>query len=64
MLWVIASRGVEDSVAVNIAIAKGLLWCAIKGNEVSAVYINGACPHFTFAHKGIAESKKSERESS
>ena len=30
----------------------------------SAVYINGACPHITFAHKGIAESKKSERESS
>ena len=32
---------VEDSVAVNIAVAKGLLWCAIKGNRVSAVYING-----------------------
>ena len=31
----------EDSVAVNIAVAKGLLWCAIKGNGVSAVYING-----------------------
>ena len=31
----------EDSVAVNIALAKGLLWCAIKGNSVSAVYING-----------------------
>ena len=27
MLWVIASRGVEDSVAVNIAVAKGLLVC-------------------------------------
>ena len=52
----------EDSVAVNIAVAR--LWCAIKGNGVSAVYINGACPHITFAHKGIAESKKSERESS
>ena len=31
MLRVIASQGVEDSVAVNIAVAKGL-WCAIKGN--------------------------------
>ena len=31
----------EDSVAVSIAVAKGLLWCAIKGNRVSAVYING-----------------------
>ena len=31
----------EDSVAVNIALAKRLLWCAIKGNRVSAVYING-----------------------
>ena len=38
---VIGSRGVEDSVALNIALAKGLLWCAIKGNRVSAVYING-----------------------
>ena len=28
----------EDSVAVNIALAKGLLWCAIKGNRISAVY--------------------------
>ena len=27
MLQVIASRGVEDSVAVNIAVAKGLLVC-------------------------------------
>ena len=27
MLLVIASRGVEDSVAVNIAVAKGLLVC-------------------------------------
>ena len=31
----------EDSVAVNITVAKWLLWCAIKGNQVSAVYING-----------------------
>ena len=31
----------EDSVAVNITRAKVLLWCAIKGNGVSAVYING-----------------------
>ena len=31
----------EDSVAVNIDLAKRLLWCAIKGNIVSAVYING-----------------------
>ena len=31
----------EDSVAVNIAVAKGLLWCAIKGNRVSTIYING-----------------------
>ena len=31
---VIVSREVEDSVAVNIAVAKGLLWCAIKGNTV------------------------------
>ena len=38
---VIASRVVEDSVAVNITLAKGLLWCAIKENRVSAVYING-----------------------
>ena len=30
----------KDNVAVNIAVAKGLLWCAIKGNIVSAVYIN------------------------
>ena len=63
MQRIIASRGVEDSVAVNIAVAKGLLWCAIKGNGVSAVYINGACSLITFAHKGVAESKKSERES-
>ena len=41
MRWVVASRGVEDSVVVSIAVAKGLLWCAIKGNRVSAVYING-----------------------
>ena len=41
MQRVIASRGVEDSVAINIAVAKGLLWCAIIGNRVSAVYING-----------------------
>ena len=34
-----------------------------KGNGVSAVYIyKWVCPHITFAHKGIAESKKSERE--
>ena len=32
----IASRWVEDNVAVNMAVAKGLLWCAIKGNRVSA----------------------------
>ena len=25
----------------SVAIKKGLLWCAIKGNEVSSVYING-----------------------
>ena len=31
----------EDSVAVNITVAEGLLWCAIKGNRVSAVYIKG-----------------------
>ena len=60
MQRVIASRGVEDSVAVNIAVANGLLSCAIKGNGVSAVYINGVCLHITFAYKGIAESKKSE----
>ena len=24
----------------SVAIKKGLLWCAIKGNRVSAVYIN------------------------
>ena len=30
----------EDSVAVNIAVAKELC-CAIKGNKVSPVYING-----------------------
>ena len=30
----------EDSVAVNIAVAKGC-YGAIKGNKVSAVYING-----------------------
>ena len=30
----------EDSVAVNIAVAKGC-WCAIKENRVSAVYMNG-----------------------
>ena len=41
MLRLIASRAVEDSVAVNIALAKRLLWCAIKGNRVSAVYIYG-----------------------
>ena len=64
MQWVIASRGVQDSVAVNIAVAEGLLWCAIKRNGVSVVYTNWACPHITFAHKGIAESKKSEGESS
>ena len=48
---------VEDSVAVNIAVAKGLLWCAIKGNGVSTIY-KWACPHITFAHKGIAERNK------
>ena len=53
---VIASLVVEDSVAVNIAVAKGLLWWAIKGNKVSTVYINGACPHITFAHRGIDTS--------
>ena len=31
----------EDGVAVNIAVAKGLLWCTIKENGVSAVYIKG-----------------------
>ena len=31
----------EDSVAVIITVAKWLLWCAIKENGVSAVYING-----------------------
>ena len=30
-------RGMEDSATIK----KGLLWCAIKGNRVSAVYING-----------------------
>ena len=25
----------------SVAIKKGLLWCAIKGNRVSSVYING-----------------------
>ena len=38
---VIAGRGMEDSVAVNKAVAKELLWCAIKGVRVSAVHING-----------------------
>ena len=33
MWWVIASRGVEDSVAVNITVAKWLLWCAINEME-------------------------------
>ena len=37
---VIAGRGMEDSVAVNIALAKGLLWCAIKGNRVSRRFTN------------------------
>ena len=49
MQRVIAGQGVEDrvagyfmedSVAVNITVAKWL-WCATKGNGVSAVYING-----------------------
>ena len=54
----------EDSVAVNVAVAKGLLWCVVKGNRVSSVYINGRVHTLPFAHKGIAERKKSERESS
>ena len=69
---VIAGRGMEDnvavywmenSVAVNIAVAKGLLWCATKGNRVSAVFINGRVRTLPLP-KGIAERKKSERESS
>ena len=52
----------EDSVAVNIAVAKGLLVC-YKRKRVTAVYMNGRT-HITFAHKGIAERKKSERECS
>ena len=49
----------EDSVAIK----KGLLWCAIKGNGVSAVCINGRVRTFPLP-MGIAESKKSKRESS
>ena len=40
MQRVMASRGVENGVAVNIAVAKGLLRCAVKGNGVSTIYIN------------------------
>ena len=54
----------EDSVAVNIAVAKGMLWCAIKGNQCFHCIYKLACPHITFGHKGIAERKTSERESS
>ena len=57
--WVIAGPGMEGSVAVNAAVAKGLLWCAIKGNAVSAVH-KWASSHITFAHKGTAERKKRE----
>ena len=32
---IIGGLGMEDSVGLNIALAKGLLWCAIKGNRVS-----------------------------
>ena len=48
----------EDSVAVNIAAAKGLLWYAIKGNGSFHCIHKWACPHITFAHKGIAERKE------
>ena len=54
----------EDSVAVNIAVAKRLLWCAIKGNTSFCCIYKWACSHITFAHKRIAQGKKSERESS
>ena len=37
---------------------------SIKGNGVFSCIYKWACPHITFAHKGTAESKKSERESS
>ena len=41
MQRVIADRGVEYGEAVNITVAKWMLWCAIKENRVSAVDING-----------------------
>ena len=53
----------EDSVAVNIAVAKGLLVCYKRKESFCCIY-EWACSHITFAHKGIAERKKSERECS
>ena len=53
----------EDSVAVNIAVAKGLLVCYKTKWSFCCVY-EWACSHITFAHKGIAERKKSEGECS
>ena len=53
----------EDSVAVNIAVAKGLLVCYKRKWSFCYIY-ELACSHITFADKGIAERKKSERECS
>ena len=52
----------EDSVAVNIAVAKGLLVCYKRKSSFCCIY-EWACLLITFA-QGIAERKKSERECS
>ena len=46
----------EDSVAVNIAVAKGLLVCYKRKWSFGCIY-EWACSHITFAHKGIAEER-------
>ena len=53
----------EDSVAVNIAVAKGLFVCYKRKWSFCNIY-EWAFSHITFAHKGVAERKKSERECS
>ena len=59
MQRVIASRRVEDSVAIK----RVVMVCYKRKWSFRCMYKWGY-PHITFAHKGIAESKKSERESS
>ena len=52
-------RGMEDSAAIK----KVVMVCYKRKSSFRCIY-KWACPHITFAHKGIAKRKKSERESS